>query len=1153
MNSIASRCLSFLALLCLLGALQGCTSLYSMYSYKEVAEEPIEGICPQGDRVDQEMLLEDECGVELTKLTAESACEAGDGLGCAVAASLILDSSSLTQSGQSTSVGTDRRAFDMASRGCDLDDEMACQLEVSMQLESNLQSSHQQAMQTMDYKCNEGMGSMCLMLGSIYEANATTPHELSMTADYYESGCEAEDADSCFRLAKLHEEGQGVSQSASRAEELYGDACDLRLEDACKEIDRDVPEADDKEVSQWHRFASESFTEMTETGCENGFPHGCTLGGRLIERGEMRSRYVDDERALELFEKGCEKGAAESCFYQARMVHDGRGVDADTSEALTLAEESCEGGYQRGCELKRDYTYRLFDEARAEEHAERCRDEETEDRSVDCYLAGQAYSHGANFDEDLDEARALHETACDLDYADACYAAAELYDPDEAEKGDPERAGELYETACELRAEDACHRLGVDYHEGTGVDRDVERAIEYLDQGCELGVAESCGTLGHIFEYGEEEYRDESRSEELLQRGCGGGYLRACSDLATLYLQQESEEGVQKGLTLLYFACSNDEPEACNSLGTILTQTGDNELHTEAADHLEKGCLMDAAPACANLGYLYLEGRGVERDGDRAVQLYQKSCDEGYARGCQQLGTMYRDGYEVEGDAERAIELFDRACEEDHGDGCQALAGMKLEGRGTEYAPDEALELIERACNDGGDTACVLASGLLTRDVHVEPSLERALEHLETGCDGDGLSSCIELSDRTRVGIGTEADAERADELADRIVDAGRKRCEADEPQLCATVAHRIAHGRGEDTDFSSARDFLREQCDEEENLLACLEIGEQRGTGELFSRDREAAYDELLELCKDQDLGPACEQAAYLMRHGYSDEIELTRSVDLYEDLCDDDPQACAKVANAYLHGLGVDPDNTRAANYFTESCNESNSWGCTGSIEAHRALDDSEELERLYEESERGCDHKSGESCARKGQMLARGISVERDFEAAQDAFDRACELRDENACALADALDEHLDSVRNSDPNRLSGQCEESSDSEKSDATACVRLGLAHEFDLVDEASAERAARHYETACDAGDDTGCQLRMTLHAFEREALVGDDYYTYADAACTESTPLYCMASGERVASHDWEEGVEMVERACAADMDEACLWLATNGESYD
>ncbi len=1135
-------------------ALSGCASTYT---YKKAHTQQLDAVCSSSESTESELLMEDPCGSKLSRMTGEAACEAGNGLGCAVASMLALESVGVSEAlNQPGLASTGSSAYTFARRGCQLQNETSCMLQVQMLLQSDSQRENAQGFNLMDRQCTmREMGAICNMLGSIFEEHATNAREKREGLDYYKRGCQADDADACFGLAGLHEKGWGTSTNLSRAKELYHQACDLSHFEACEQVDRDPPKDEEELLAQWARITTESYVEMSLDGCKNGFRHGCTFAGRLIARGEVRSRYVGDQQALELFRAGCDQGAPESCYHLAQMVHHGQGVEANTKTAAQLALKGCKGGMDDSCTLHRDYEYRLLDEKAAEAHATACGDETAQRRGRQCYLAGQAFAYDVNFTADIERARELHLEGCALDYADSCQAAAKLFDPGQSEGDDLQRAQKLYEKACSLDAAEACHLLGMHHREGTqagegGIDEDIELATRYLERGCEGRWGESCGQLGSIYEEGEAVEEDEALAEKMYRLGCASGHLPSCTNLAQFYLATDTEESVSQSVQLFYYACANDEPEACGDLGLLLSNVEDEEMQAEAAEHLEKACMLDSGYGCHNFASIHYHGTGVDEDVDKAASLYQRACDEGFAPSCFEMGLLYRDGDGVEADAATAVEHFQDSCDEDFAPACQVLASMKLEGNGTDYAPEEALALLEQACELGGDDACVSASRVVTYGVHVPQSLERAVEFLETGCEAEGPASCDDLADRVRLGIGAKADPARADTHAEQSLELNRQRCESDDPGQCAYVAHQIAHGRGPDTDFSAARDFLRQQCEDEENDAACREIAKQKSNGEIFPRNRDAGVQELLELCKEYDYEyhQACYEAAYYMRHAESDELQLTRSVDLYQRLCDDEHSlACHHVGTAYLHGLGVDADTTRAVNILAETCTDTESFGCLSYMEALLRRGDVEKFQPLYERSQRACANNDAAACLRQGEMLAYGVGVGQDMEAAGQAFEQACNIEDGSACARSDAFDSHADTLAQPNSSALKQRCEQG------EANACVGLGLILEYGVGTRDPNERAARLYEKACEENSKLGCQLRVAMDDQHKMPLVGDDTYRYVSRACELGSGRYCFSTGRYFANQDWKKGVEMVSRACEEGMDQACLWLTANGEPVE
>ena len=58
--------------------------------------------------------------------------------------------------------------------------------------------------------------------------------DFSQAADYYRQACDGMDADGCFFLGVLSEDGRGVKQSETDALMYYGKACDLHNKDGCE-------------------------------------------------------------------------------------------------------------------------------------------------------------------------------------------------------------------------------------------------------------------------------------------------------------------------------------------------------------------------------------------------------------------------------------------------------------------------------------------------------------------------------------------------------------------------------------------------------------------------------------------------------------------------------------------------------------------------------------------------------------------------------------------------------------------------------------------------------------------------------------------------------------------------------------------------------
>ena len=73
------------------------------------------------------------------------------------------------------------------------------------------------------------------------------------------------------------------------------------------------------------------------------------------------------------------------------------------------------------------------------------------------------------------------------------------------------------------------------------------------------------------------------------------------------------------------------------------------------------------------LGYMHDNGKGVEQDSTRAMELYEKGCEGGNAVGCANLGWMYYRGRGLAPDRSRARALLEKACALGNQWGCDRL------------------------------------------------------------------------------------------------------------------------------------------------------------------------------------------------------------------------------------------------------------------------------------------------------------------------------------------------------------------------------------------------------------------------------------------------------------------------------------------------
>lgn len=122
-------------------------------------------------------------------------------------------------------------------------------------------------------------------------------------------------------------------------------------------------------------------------------------------------------------------------------------------------------------------------------------------------------------------------------------------------------------------------------------------------------------------------------------------------------------------------------------------------------DNLIGQCSKNDARACSNLGYFYAHGKnGVEKDLEKATELFRKSCNAGYNYGCVNLGLVYYETNKPENYKEQK-ELFEKTCEFE-AFSCLGLGAIYYNGKGVEKNKTKAEEYYKKACDMGLDRGC---------------------------------------------------------------------------------------------------------------------------------------------------------------------------------------------------------------------------------------------------------------------------------------------------------------------------------------------------------------------------------------------------------------------------------------------------------------
>lgn len=141
----------------------------------------------------------------------------------------------------------------------------------------------------------------------------------------------------------------------------------------------------------------------------------------------------------------------------------------------------------------------------------------------------------------------------------------------------------------------------------------------------------------------------------------------------------------------------------------------DDELYDKAFELYQKAEDMGSLDAMAGLGLCYLNGYGVEKDLERALQYLSEAAEQGVARGQHLLAWMYENGEGVKKNKVKAAELYRLAAEQGWARAQNHLGLMYENGEGVVQDDSQAVEWYRKAAEQG-DVYGQTNLGIMYRD-----------------------------------------------------------------------------------------------------------------------------------------------------------------------------------------------------------------------------------------------------------------------------------------------------------------------------------------------------------------------------------------------------------------------------------------------------
>ncbi|WP_438040273.1 hypothetical protein [Sorangium sp. So ce128] len=346
----------------------------------------------------------------------------------------------------------------------------------------------------------------------------------------------------------------------------------------------------------------------------------------------------------------CERGDMESCRAAGWLFLHGFGVVEDAARAEALFKKACLGKDTKAC-MDLAVEYRHWHEwpskpsaavAEASQHELVCA--RGEQRGC-LALALDVLRHPDEltvFQGTVGKtALKTAEDACTASNVEACLTLLEIAGQDDVKPRAEVMSARLLEMCLAGEAR-ACEPI-VNHHwpnktadEQRSLRKEIYlKACEFSQAECRAGRAEECSfAVACAGQYGDEPRGREATRAELTYHACVSGRdFKECVALAYLF---ESAKGVPRDLEKARFfnlaACQHGIYDGCSRVISRLQKEGQGpEIDKKIFELVKMSCRMDKRDSggltgCMELADLYENGRGTQKDVEKAVEIWTAGC-----------------------------------------------------------------------------------------------------------------------------------------------------------------------------------------------------------------------------------------------------------------------------------------------------------------------------------------------------------------------------------------------------------------------------------------------------------------------------------------------------------------------------------------------
>jgi len=241
----------------------------------------------------------------------------------------------------------------------------------------------------------------------------------------------------------------------------------------------------------------------------------------------------------------------------------------------------------------------------------------------------------------------------------------------------------------------AMGRLGRMYRDGKGVEKDLDKAIEWMRKAAERNPNWKNEFMYMLWKRGTlEDLRELNGNAE---KGAAEGNAFALQWLGRMYRDGKGvEKDLDKAIDMMRKTAEKIQGWSRNELIDMLWKRGTPEDFAEMKDIAETAAGEGDIGAMSRLGRMYRDGKGVEKDLDKAIEWMRKAAESGNKwTVIEYVDTLWkRSSFQ---DLKRAIAILTPLGEREDAEAMERLGIAYRDGKGVEKNLDVAIKWMSKA------------------------------------------------------------------------------------------------------------------------------------------------------------------------------------------------------------------------------------------------------------------------------------------------------------------------------------------------------------------------------------------------------------------------------------------------------------------------